>query len=86
MNANRIINMVIAIIMRKVINKGINAGMQRFSGGGKKPRRPQQNAQRGQQYLDDPYEPDPQIARPDVQNSRKQAARASRAAAKMNRL
>ena len=86
MNANRIINMVIAIIMRKVINKGINAGMQRMSGGGKQPQRPQQNAQQGQPALDDTVDAGPPARNPDVQKTRQQAARASRAAARMNRL
>lgn len=32
MNANQLINMFVRIIMRKVVNGGINAGVKAFSG------------------------------------------------------
>ncbi len=36
MNANRIINMVIRMIMNRVIRSGVNAGIDKFSQRGKK--------------------------------------------------
>ena len=35
MNANQLINMITRIFVRKVVNKGISAGIDRVSGGGK---------------------------------------------------
>ena len=47
MNANQLINMVMRIFVRKVLNKGINAGMDRMAGGGK-PRTQMTEAERKQ--------------------------------------
>tara|TARA_B100001939_G_scaffold149714_1_gene129497 strand:+ start:147 stop:362 length:216 start_codon:yes stop_codon:yes gene_type:complete len=35
MNANQLINMITRMFVRKVVNKGLNAGIDRVSGGGK---------------------------------------------------
>ncbi|SDO68955.1 hypothetical protein SAMN05216196_10843 [Lutimaribacter pacificus] len=35
MNANQIFNMITRMFLRRVVNKGMNAGLSRMSGGGK---------------------------------------------------
>ena len=47
MNANQIINMITRMFVRKVVNTGLNAGIDRVSGGGK-PRDGMSDAERSQ--------------------------------------
>lgn len=48
MNANRMINMVIRIVMRKLVGRGVNAGLGAMSRRGKNADAPQSEADRAQ--------------------------------------
>ncbi|MBV2360753.1 hypothetical protein KUH32_13275 [Thalassococcus sp. CAU 1522] len=76
MNANQIINMVVRLVMRKLISKGVDAGMNRaFRGGG------------GQQSAPDTDGLTPQERRQMRQNNKqmRQAKQAAKVAGRMNR-
>lgn len=72
MNMNQIINMVMKIIMRKAINKGVDVGIQKASGMGRK-------GQGGDA-------PDNLQHRKQVQKSQKNAKQAMRVARRFGRM
>lgn len=49
MNANQLINMIFRLFVRKAVSKGIDAGMNRMSGGRKANATPEQQGQTKQQ-------------------------------------